>query len=271
MPHKVANLTRLQKGSSPHKVHKVAKSQQTVQIKRASTTMKLAVLLPIFLPAVVLAGTTRGATPQDTCVTAADCSKEHYCTLGADAFCLPMGDCNVVSDCKNPANSYGMASCVGETVCDEQGSCGIICDDGFDDEEPIVLPTVLDLCATDADCSKKDYCTLGADAFCLPMGDCNVVSDCKNPSNSYGMASCVGETVCDEQGSCGIICDDGFDNEEPIVPEIANLSEAAATTELELDSGINAAGEAPRDGSGAATNGVMAGAALLMAGAFALI
>jgi hypothetical protein len=54
----------------------------------------------------------------------------------------------------------------------------------------------------------------------------------------------------------------------------ATLPEAAATSELELDFGINAPGADStnlRDGSGAATSGVMAGAALVMAGAFALI
>jgi hypothetical protein len=54
----------------------------------------------------------------------------------------------------------------------------------------------------------------------------------------------------------------------------ATLPEAAATSELELDFGINAPGVDStnlRDGSGAANSGVMAGAALVMAAAFALI
>jgi hypothetical protein len=53
----------------------------------------------------------------------------------------------------------------------------------------------------------------------------------------------------------------------------ATLPEAAATSELELDFGINAPGVDLRDGSGsgAATSGVMAGAALVMTIAFSLI
>jgi len=50
-----------------------------------------------------------------------------------------------------------------------------------------------------------------------------------------------------------------------------NTPEAAATSDFELDFGVNDPVRDTRDGSGAASSGVMAGAAVVMAGAFAFL
>jgi hypothetical protein len=161
--------------------------------------MKISVLLPILLPAVVLAGTTRGGATSDTlaqesqqrslgfvqrwfkrrrdarnalnndeasepvvdsCGSDADCSKkENYCAV--DGTCLPMGDCIVIADCQSPSNIYVLDACVGEMICAQQ-SCGIVCTE-FDADPQIVLDETAaeGSCVNNNDCAEKQYCAAG--------------------------------------------------------------------------------------------------------------
>jgi hypothetical protein len=157
--------------------------------------MKISVLLPILLPAVVMAGTTRGATP-DTLA-----EENHQRSLGFFKRLFRRR-----RDVHNALNNGAFQS----------------------PAPPYVAPTVEDSCVADADCSNEQthYCTRDA-GTCLPMGDCNVLSDCKSPSNIYVTVSCVGEKFCDQQ-RCGITCD-GVDanppNDEEPAGSCANITD----------------------------------------------
>ena len=63
----------------------------------------------------------------------------------------------------------------------------------------------LQSCQTNEDCGNQDfyYCAAGV---CMEHGSCSTVLDCKNPSNFYFLAACVGYVSCYDDGFCGIEC-----------------------------------------------------------------
>jgi len=71
--------------------------------------------------------------------------------------------------------------------------------------EPLITSRV---CFQDSDCNgggaiTTHYC---AASMCKPMGSCDSTSDCLNPANEFGVASCIGYSQCTASGQCEKVC-----------------------------------------------------------------
>eukprot|EP00534_Pseudo-nitzschia_fraudulenta_P008070 CAMPEP_0201142038 /NCGR_PEP_ID=MMETSP0851-20130426/3664_1 /ASSEMBLY_ACC=CAM_ASM_000631 /TAXON_ID=183588 /ORGANISM="Pseudo-nitzschia fraudulenta, Strain WWA7" /LENGTH=655 /DNA_ID=CAMNT_0047415479 /DNA_START=269 /DNA_END=2239 /DNA_ORIENTATION=+ len=140
-------------------------------------------------------GTDALTTPKETattCQTSDQCTgQEEYCS--GDGTCREGGTCSSAEDCKSPENIYGIALCVGTTVCEEE-QCGIVCGGAAPQG-----------CETSDDCAGlEEYCS--SDGTCREGGACASVEDCSSPDNVFATALCLGTTVCEEE-RCGIVCD----------------------------------------------------------------
>ena len=135
------------------------------------------------LSATLLLFASSAAKAQTTCSSSADCAEGmEYCAAGV---CTAIGQCAIVDDCFNPNNGpYAIAACVGVTICDANGQCGIECGPSFcpEGEEEVTCET--DPCLDfKFGCPAADSCAPNRCGECSPIffDQAGNVFDCSEP------------------------------------------------------------------------------------------
>ena len=161
------------------------------------------------------------------CASNKDCLETQYCAAGE---CLDHSACKTDADCFNPSNIFSVITCVGYIECQENGICGMVCDetasqckDGSDYVNCFAAPCSVDSGCDDAVSCVDDYCggcnTIHFDAAgnqvcaddvkeptvvvdmptsCKTDKDCAVSSEIQKSV----MAPFCAQGVCMEAGSC---------------------------------------------------------------------
>eukprot|EP00980_Cylindrotheca_fusiformis_P016734 scaffold5039_cov119-Cylindrotheca_fusiformis.AAC.1 len=155
------------------------------------------------------------------------CGKEGSCTRNCATGSMCDDGVPMVKCFEDPCNTATAQACNASVSCiaDYCGGCyarhfdaagNLVCQDEEEEDKKSItnLPST---CTKDEDCrmttqiersaSKAGvddaYCAQGT---CLPAGMCNTQLDCLNPSNDYLKVECVGQTICGEDGMCGVEC-----------------------------------------------------------------